>query len=206
LLDILGNENRRRILQLLSRRPHYVSEISERLDVGPKAVIEHLDLLSRAGIVEFYTDGRRRKYCHIGNNVRLEVFISTHSYEVESEPVVISTKERRRLRRKYGSINTLSHLNDELQRLVALRQELMLAQRSTQTMILELMDVCAETIKRIASDYLEGEILRSLMMRGQTTEMLSEELAIPPYEIEKRLHRLEEKGIIKKERKRWYIN
>lgn len=85
MLDILGNENRRRILQLLSRRPHYVSEISERLDIGPKAVIEHLDLLSRAGIVEFYTNDRRRKYCRIGNNVRLEVFISTHSYEVESE-------------------------------------------------------------------------------------------------------------------------
>jgi len=205
LLDILGNENRRRILQLLSRRPHYVSEISERLDVGPKAVIEHLDLLSRAGIVEFYTDDRRRKYCHIGNNVRLEVFISTHSYEVESEPVAINTKERRRLRREYGSINTLSNFNDELQRLVALRQELMLAQRSTQTMISELMDVCAETIEHIAPDYLEGEILRSLMMRGQTTEMLSEELAIPPYEIEKRLHQLEEKGIIKKEREKWHV-
>lgn len=205
MLDILGNENRRRILQLLSRRPHYVSEISERLDVGPKAVIEHLDLLSRAGIVEFYTDDRRRKYCHIGNNVRLEVFISTHSYEVESGPVAIDMKERRRLRQEYGSINTLSNFNDELQRLMSLRQELILAQRSTQTMILELMDMCAETVEHIASDYLEGEILLSLMMRRQTTEMLSEELGTPLYEVKKRLYQLEEKGIIKKEREKWHV-
>jgi len=205
LLDILGNENRRRILQLLSRRPHYVSEISERLDVGPKAVIEHLDLLSRAGIVEFYTDDRRRKYCHIGNNVRLEVFISTHSYEVEGEPVAIDTKERRRLRQEYGSIHSLSNFNDELQRLTSLRQEIILAQRSTQTMISELMDMCAETIERIASDYLESEILLSLMRGGQTTEMLSEELGTPLYEVKKRLYQLEEKEIIRKNRENWYI-
>jgi len=85
LLTILGNENRRRILQLLSRRPYYISEISERLDVGPKAIIEHLDLLSRAGLIEFYTDDQRRKYCHIIHNVRLEVSVSPNAYEVRSE-------------------------------------------------------------------------------------------------------------------------
>src|SRR5665811_2332329 len=37
LLDILGNENRRNILKLLSLRPFYVTEISERLQVAPKA-------------------------------------------------------------------------------------------------------------------------------------------------------------------------
>lgn len=89
---------------------------------------------------------------------------------------------------------------------MALRQELARAQISTQMMISELMDVCAEAIEHIAPDYLGGEILRSLIRKGQTIEMLSEELAIPPYEIEKRLYQLKEEGIIKKERERWYIN
>ena len=31
LLDLLGNENRRRILALLARRPYYVTEMSEEL-------------------------------------------------------------------------------------------------------------------------------------------------------------------------------
>ncbi|RLM32686.1 ArsR family transcriptional regulator, partial [Haloferax sp. Atlit-109R] len=42
LLDLLGNENRRRILRLLATKPCYVTEISEYLDVSPKAVIDHL--------------------------------------------------------------------------------------------------------------------------------------------------------------------
>ncbi|MDQ1274790.1 MAG: ArsR family transcriptional regulator, partial [Euryarchaeota archaeon] len=49
LLDILGNENRRKIIQLLANRPCYVSEISGRLGVGPKAIISHLNLLEQAG-------------------------------------------------------------------------------------------------------------------------------------------------------------
>jgi len=62
LLDILGNENRRNILKLLSLRPFYVTEISERLHVAPKAVISHLSMLEQAGIIAFIVDERRRKY------------------------------------------------------------------------------------------------------------------------------------------------
>lgn len=49
LLDLLGNENRRRILRLLSHKPCYVTEISEYLGVSPKAVIDHLRKLEDAG-------------------------------------------------------------------------------------------------------------------------------------------------------------
>ncbi|WP_459839722.1 ArsR/SmtB family transcription factor, partial [Halolamina litorea] len=42
LLNLLGNENRRRILRLLSHKSCYVTEISEYLGVSPKAVIDHL--------------------------------------------------------------------------------------------------------------------------------------------------------------------
>ena len=52
LLDLLGNENRRRILRLLARKPCYVTEISEYLGVSPKAVIDHLRKLEEAGLVE----------------------------------------------------------------------------------------------------------------------------------------------------------
>ncbi|WP_336248422.1 ArsR/SmtB family transcription factor [Methanothrix soehngenii] len=61
LLDILGNENRRRILQLLSFRPFYFNEMAKRLDVGPKAVIDHLEMLERAGLVECYQEAGTEK-------------------------------------------------------------------------------------------------------------------------------------------------
>ena len=84
ILTILGNENRRRILQLLSYRPFYFNEIARRLDLGPKAVIDHLEMLERAGLVECYQDLGRRKYYRIAEKVVLEVTVSPHSYGVRS--------------------------------------------------------------------------------------------------------------------------
>ena len=84
LLDILGNENRRRILQLLSFRPFYFNEIAKRLDVGPKAIIDHLEMLERAGLIECYHDQSRRKYFRIAMNTVLEIAVSPHSYGVRA--------------------------------------------------------------------------------------------------------------------------
>ncbi|SHG57244.1 ArsR/SmtB family transcription factor [Halobaculum gomorrense] len=84
LLDLLGNENRRRILRLLSHKPCYVTEISEYLGVSPKAVIDHLRKLEETGLIESHTDDRRRKYFHIARDVRLEVNVSRHGFGTKS--------------------------------------------------------------------------------------------------------------------------
>jgi ArsR family transcriptional regulator len=84
LLDLLGNENRRRILRLLARKPCYVTEISEYLGVSPKAVIDHLRKLEDAGLVESRTDENRRKYFHIARNLRLEVNVSPYDFGTKS--------------------------------------------------------------------------------------------------------------------------
>jgi ArsR family transcriptional regulator len=83
-LDLLGNENRRRILQLLARKPCYVTEISEFLGVSPKAVIDHLRKLEDAGLVDSRTDERRRKYFSINRHVRLEVTVSPYEFGTKS--------------------------------------------------------------------------------------------------------------------------
>jgi ArsR family transcriptional regulator len=84
LLDLLGNENRRRILRLLSHKPCYVTEISEYLGVSPKAVIDHLRRLEEAGLVESRTDDQRRKYFHISRHLRLEVDVSPYGFGARS--------------------------------------------------------------------------------------------------------------------------
>src|SRR6056297_2885092 len=84
LLDILGNENRRRILRLLSRKPCYVTEISEYLGVSPKAVIDHLQKLEDAGLIDSRTDDQRRKYFSIARNLRLEVRVSPYEFGTKS--------------------------------------------------------------------------------------------------------------------------
>ena len=84
LLDLLGNENRRRILRLLSRKPCYVTEISEYLGVSPKAVIDHLRKLEEAGLVESDVDDGRRKYFSIARDLRLEVNVSPYEFGTKS--------------------------------------------------------------------------------------------------------------------------
>ncbi|RLF87771.1 transcriptional regulator, partial [Thermococci archaeon] len=69
ILDVLGNETRRRILFMLTRRPYFVSELSQELGVGQKAVLEHLRILEEAGLIEGRVEriprGRPRKYYEI---------------------------------------------------------------------------------------------------------------------------------------------
>ncbi|MDI9632690.1 MAG: ArsR family transcriptional regulator [Methanolinea sp.] len=69
LLDILGNRNRRRIIDLLRQKPCFVTEISDRLMLSPKAVIEHLQIMEREEILSFRMDERRRKYYYLANDI-----------------------------------------------------------------------------------------------------------------------------------------
>lgn len=86
ILNMLGNETRREILQLLSERPCYVSQLSQELKVGQKAVIEHLERMSRAGILESRVmkieKGRPRKYYGISQEVILEVKIGQSFFDI----------------------------------------------------------------------------------------------------------------------------
>lgn len=88
ILDLLGNETRREILQLLSERPCYVSQLSQELKVGQKAIIQHLELMRRVGILETkfrkIEKGRPRKYYGISKEVILEIKIGQDFFNIAS--------------------------------------------------------------------------------------------------------------------------
>ena len=73
LLDILGNRNRRRIIELLRQKPCFVTEISETLMLSPKAVIDHLQMMEREAILSFQMDDRRRKYYYLENDILIDI-------------------------------------------------------------------------------------------------------------------------------------
>jgi len=76
ILDIMGNRNRRRIIELLRQKPCFVTEISDRLVLSPKAVIEHLQLMEREQILTFRLDERRRKYYSLARDITIDVSLN----------------------------------------------------------------------------------------------------------------------------------
>lgn len=226
LLDILGNENRRKIIQLLANRPCYVSEISGRLGVGPKAIINHLSLLEQAGLIECSVDDQRRKYFNIVNNMRLEVSVSPYAYTVSLQDISFEMERRGGIQEKKGSAGEAPETNGEIQgaapvaagkkevpsrpdsstvflklsgRLRELKQrqlELARMQQQLQADYTELMDNCLDSIEGVAKNPLECEILFELLKNETTVAALCYNLRLHPSIINANLIDLAERGFI----------
>ena len=124
ILDILGNRNRRRIISLLQQKPCFVTELSERLTLSPKALIEHLALMEEMEILGSYQDERRRKYYYLTRDISVRV-----SFD-EKEPAGRSmaarapgwrstlTMLRRMMRAREDLITNLEQLDRDIQQKV----------------------------------------------------------------------------------------
>ncbi|MDI6655570.1 MAG: ArsR family transcriptional regulator [Candidatus Hydrothermarchaeota archaeon] len=88
ILDMLGSETRREILQLLSEKPCYITQLSQELNIGQKAIIEHLELMREVGILETkfrkIEKGRPRKYYGISKELILEIKIGHDFFGIET--------------------------------------------------------------------------------------------------------------------------
>ncbi len=202
LLDILGNENRRNILKLLSLRPFYVTEISERLHVAPKAVINHLSMLEQAGIIQFYVDERRRKYFHIANKLMVEVLISPFNYDVETLNPLSREPAVEEFSTPFGDIQlktgSLADTAETLDRLRRANRELMLAQRRVQELMDEVMERGARKVEAITRDFVEYDILSLLLTGPKSIQELSRALAIPRGSLLEHLYNLEKRARIRR--------
>jgi predicted transcriptional regulator len=66
-LELLGSKARLRILQALSRRDMYVTELMDEVGMDGKTATHHLDYLENAGVVDSYEEGRRRYFTLVGD-------------------------------------------------------------------------------------------------------------------------------------------
>lgn len=86
ILDVMGCKTRRDIIDLLRQEPMFVSEISNELNVGQKAVIAHLRAMEDVGILNSsykkILRGRPRKYYDLDNEVTIQITINKNSFDV----------------------------------------------------------------------------------------------------------------------------
>ncbi len=160
ILDMLGNETRREILQLLSERPCYVSQVSQELNVGQKAIIEHLELMRRAGILKSrlrkIEKGRPRKYYGISKEVIFEVKIGQSFFDISDISPVLDpelletlpklkgiTKKLERVARLRGE-EKLTELEDIHNELLEERENLDTAKRVVEYFLSEIRDEIRE--------------------------------------------------------------
>lgn len=200
LLDILGNENRRRILQLLSFRPFYFNEMAKRLDVGPKAVIDHLEMLERAGLVECYQEQGRRKYFRIARKTVLEVAVSPHSYGVRA----YLSEDAPRLEDD-GLAQDMKVLRDELSSLQEKRIELRTLLDRIESREMEIRQIACSAARSYAESQLEAEILTALLSGDVQSPELAARLEVPEIVVLDRLKRLEERGAVHLSDREWSI-
>jgi len=214
LLDLLGNENRRRILRLLARKPCYVTEISEYLGVSPKAVIDHLRKLEEAGLVESRMDERRRKYFHISRNLRLEVNVSP--YEFGAKSAYPASRSFDITTWRYLTVDVSLHEDDgedpqelaaELSELQDLENELSMAQRWVQGRITDTVEELTDAVDgdADADGRLHADLLVTLADGPLATTDLSEAVDAPPAVVEDGLVSLAEQGIVDRDEDGWYL-
>jgi ArsR family transcriptional regulator len=110
ILDILGNRNRRRIIELLRQKPCFVTEISDRLMLSPKAVIEHLQLMEREEILSFRLDERRRKYYFLANDISIVVNLTRK----EDSHGVLASDQAIRFRQTLATLRKLVDAREEM--------------------------------------------------------------------------------------------
>ncbi len=86
LLDVMGCRTRREIINLLREEPRFVSQISKELQIGQKAIIEHLRAMEEVGILSSFSKkierGRPRKYYNISNDIHLTIIIGKNDFKI----------------------------------------------------------------------------------------------------------------------------
>ena len=212
LLDLLGNENRRRILRLLARKPCYVTEISEYLGVSPKAVIDHLRRLEEAGLVESHTDDQRRKYFHISQNLRLEVSVSPYGFGTKSAyPASPSLDMNGRCR--HVSLDAPGEADDDVadlavafDQLQALENELSLAQRWVYGRITEVLDRLNDHLGVDADSRFHAEVLAAVAAGPKTTAEVVATVDAPTDAVRGALNTLADRGLVSQQGDEWRVS
>lgn len=196
ILEILANRGRRRIIELLTKKPCYVSEISYTLRMAPKVVLEHLEKLERAGIVKSFEDGRRRYY-YIDKSLNISITISPHRFRVDS---VESSRNIGEIFSAFRDI-TEKFSSDPVnvfERLSKIEKMFMEVQRELSERIDSLIDRMIVKIEEMTAEDIERIVLYALIKGAKMPEEISDLFNIEKNRVMLALRNLESKGIVER--------
>jgi ArsR family transcriptional regulator len=201
ILEVLGNESRRRILSLLSKKPCYVSEISYSLKMAPKAVIEHLEKLEKAGIIKSFEEGRRRYY-RINKNLRIEITIAPHMFEtcvvtginnMDIKKIVFDVGEL--LNFKFEKCGTIE-LSDTIRKIEKIQQNVSKLQVIINSKVNEMFEKITKEINSCIDSEIERIVMIGIAKGAKSAVEIAEQFGISYREVEKVLKKLEREKVL----------
>jgi len=192
LLDILGNRNRRRIIELLRQKPCFVTEISDRLIISPKAVIDHLGLMEREALISSFLDERRRKYYYLSQE--FDIVVSMRKNGSEMRVAGLPSADLR-------LIESLSMLR----RMARARESILDTLENLEHDIEATMNDIIRMSQGVCDGDLDLDIIITLSHQDLTFGDLVEVMEKDPEVVNISLGRLGSRGIITKEGERYRI-
>ena len=103
ILNILGNDTRRKILTALSDEPMYFNQLAKEIGIGQQAILRHLQALQDIGLIETYGEksdfgAPDRKYYRLNDSFILTISLSEDDFTITKQNI---TESRRKESKKY---------------------------------------------------------------------------------------------------------
>ena len=123
ILDILGNDTRRRILAALADEPMYFNQLAKEIDIGQQAMLRHVEALEKIGMIETYAEksdfgAPNRKYYKLSSAFTLTISLSEDDFSITNKKIEESPNKASKKRAK-----KLDSIPDEAGAAVSLLQE-----------------------------------------------------------------------------------
>lgn len=214
LFNLMGNETRRLILKMLASGPCYTTEIADRLNVGQKAINEHMRLLQEAGLVDLYVQkqsrGSPRKYFKINKSVRMEFAVGPYRFDtvlgdfVEGDisELITAFPQLREIEEEVQKSQKIREISDLAMVFSSLYEELdkiALAKEYVENKIDQIRTRCITLCDELELEQSEKRIIIEIVSAGGTVsdKELSERLNVSEDDVSMSLRALEKKGLLK---------
>jgi ArsR family transcriptional regulator len=130
ILDVLGNDTRRRILAALADEPMYFNQLAKEIDIGQQAMLRHVEAMEKIGLIETYAEksnfgAPNRKYYKLNSAFTLTISLSEDDFSITNKKIEASpNKESKKRRKRLDSIPgeagaAVSLLQDRLEKIDA---------------------------------------------------------------------------------------
>ena len=217
LLSILGNRTRRQILQLLAEEPHYILQLSKELGISQQAILKHLVLLDKHGLVSSYEKesdlgAPPRKYYCLNSAVYLTINLAGNLFGIkamtlqgakpeekspETDAIHTKIEELRKIEDASKKIQFSSNLLTEIDKKL---KEIDDRKVSLLQLKQEVQRIANDAIRQVSETRLEKKILYNILgsPEAPSPDILSVKLDVRERTVEDVLKELEKRGLLRK--------